>query len=88
MQVDIREVVASYSLDVFGHGVQARITKGLDADDDLRWEISHFYKQDGMGKVVKPKSTAAGSKQQALDLIRQYCEGFNPGYSPAPNPNF
>ncbi|WP_144180564.1 MULTISPECIES: hypothetical protein [unclassified Pseudomonas] len=88
MKVDIREVVSSYCLDVFGHKIQARITKGLDADEDLRWEISHFYRRDGMGNVVKPEITAAGSKQQALDLLRQYCDGFQPGYSPAPNSNF
>lgn len=87
MQVVIREVVATYSMVVFDHSVQARITKGL-SDDDLRWEISHFYQRDGRGKAIKPENSEVKTTQQALELIRKYCEGFVPGYSPEVNPAF
>jgi hypothetical protein len=88
MKVEIREIVATYSLAVFGHTVQARITKGLCGDDDLRWEISHFCRRDGGGKAVMPVNSESKTMKQAVESIREYCEGFVPGYSPQVNPAY
>jgi hypothetical protein len=83
MKVEIREVVASYVLDLSDHTVHARITKAVDSKDSFLWDISHYCV--GETKLPKPAPIASRSIEEALQQIRKYAEGFVSGYRPDTN---
>lgn len=86
MGIDIREVVANYVLNISGHRVHARITRDIDQSGGFLWDVSHY--RGGFGKSRKPSVVTAGSREEALEQIIAYAQGFDPQYSPVPNGGF
>lgn len=87
MSNEIREVVASYVIDVSGFKVQARITAALDGEKMFLWEVSHLC-SGVSSRFERPKPVPVGSRKEALEQIMDYAKGFKPGYSPEPNGSY
>lgn len=83
MQIEIKEIVSSYAIDIDGQTVQARITRNTDESGDFLWDISHH--RTGASGVVKPSAVPASSRREALVQIIAYAESFEYGYAPRPN---
>ena len=87
MQIEIKEVVANYVLDLFGHTVKARITKGISDSENYLWDISHHSVEEG-SRPKKPDPIPAKTIEDALRQIMDYAKVHSPGYSPRENTDY
>lgn len=87
MQIEIKEVVANYVLDLFGHPVQARITKGINTSENYLWDISHYSIHEG-SRSKKPSPVPAKTIDAALQQIMEYAKTYSSGYSPEKNNSY
>ncbi|MDF9778017.1 hypothetical protein [Pseudomonas baetica] len=87
MQIKIKEVVANYILDLFGHTVQARITKDINDSGNYLWDISHYSVEEGF-RPKKPAPVPTKTIEDALQQIMDYAKVHSSGYSPRENADF
>lgn len=84
MEIEIKEVVASYVLDLFGHPVQARITRSINTSESYLWDVSHYSVGEG-SRPKKPVPVPAKTIDDALQQIMDYAKSHSSGYSPKEN---
>jgi len=87
MQIKIKEVVASYVLDLSGYIVQARITKDISGSPKYLWDVSHHL-IDGNSKPVKPAPSQSETIEDALQQLMDYAKVHTAGYSPRENADY
>ena len=87
MKIEIKEVVASYVLDLDGQKVQARITQDVSEPEGFLWDISHHVIDEG-SRPKKPAPVPAKTIEDALQQIMDYAKVHSSGYSPSENANY